>query len=480
LNTGLPLAFQAQPVANPLQMAMAAQQFQAQRENMLGMREQREAVAEGRRMQNEQRQNAMNDQAALDRAVKPGAGLDEILAGLPGHMHAGVTKQWTEANEAADKARKAKAEAATTEADYLGTLAATVKSYNYDPQAAGIVLSHAKSQGHDVSQIEALLQNDPSKLQSVVDSMIQASPKQRELLTSEKNAASSATTAATGATRLQLELPKITADGQVAQQVAAGTKGGMTPQQQAVDKRDAQRIGLEGQRLAFEKQKAVDAKGDKTDLSPEGLDAAALMFAKTGQLPALGNGDKDTRKQIINRAAVLMPGLDVASAKADFGANSDSLKVLQKQRDAVGAFEQTARKNIDIFLETAGKVVDTGSPMANTAARLVSGKMLGSPDQAKYDAARQVAINEIAKITSSPTLSGTLSDSARHEVEAFNPQNATLKQSVAVMRLLKRDMDNRATSLDEQIGAIQGRIKKAGPGSAAPGGGAHNDPMGIR
>jgi hypothetical protein len=214
--------------------------------------------------------------------------------------------------------------------------------------------------------------------------------------------------------------------------------------------------------VGLEKQKAAQAAADVTELTPEGLDAAAMMFAKTGQLPALGMGDKTTRKKIINRAAALTPGLDVASAKADFSANTATLTQLEKQRAAIGAFEQTAIKNIDVFLETAGKVVDTGSPFANTLLRQATGKLLGSPNQAQYHPARQVAINEIAKITSNPNLSGTLSDAARHEVEAFNPANATLKQSVAVMRLLKRDMQNRTDALDEQIGAIRGRIRKAG------------------
>jgi hypothetical protein len=176
-------------------------------------------------------------------------------------------------------------------------------------------------------------------------------------------------------------------------------------------------------------------------------------------------GDKTTRKAIINRAAQLIPGLDVASAKADYAANTATLTQLEKQRAAIGAFEQTASKNIDIFLGTAGKVVDSGSPLANTYLRLATGKLLGSADQAQYDAARQVAINEIAKITSNPTLAGQLSDTARKEVEAFNPAGATLKQTVAVMRLLKRDMQNRTDALDEQIGAVRARIKGA---SAAP------------
>ncbi len=139
------------------------------------------------------------------------------------------------------------------------------------------------------------------------------------------------------------------------------------------------------------------------------------------------------------------------------------MAALQKQRDAISSFENTALKNIDIFLDTAGKVVDTGSPLANTPVRAVTGKALGSPDQAAYDTARQVAINEVAKIISNPNLSGQLSDSARHEVEAFNPTNATLGQSVAVMRVLKQDMANRAQSMDQTLSEIRGRISKSEP-----------------
>lgn len=224
---------------------------------------------------------------------------------------------------------------------------------------------------------------------------------------------------------------------------------------------DAQVAETARHNRATESQAASSADAGVLSLTPEGLDAAAMMFAKTGQLPAMGMGKASgtVRTQIINRAAQLMPGLDIASNKADFTANQGALTQIQKQRDAIGAFEQTAMKNIDVFLKTAEKVVDTGSPLANTLVRQASGKLLGSSDQASYDAARQVAINEIAKITSNPNLSGSLSDSARHEVDAFNPQNATLKQTVAVMRILKQDMQNRTQALDQQLGAIRGRIK---------------------
>jgi hypothetical protein len=241
--------------------------------------------------------------------------------------------------------------------------------------------------------------------------------------------------------------------------LAARAAAGDTEAQRALDVLKANR-----QRVTSPADQGV------VDLSPQGLDAAAKMYAQTGQLPPMGMGAAAgaARTRIINRAAELFPDLNVAGNKADYGADSGSLSALTRQRDAISAFENTASKNIDLFLETAGRVVDTGSPLANRVARTIGGDVLGSPNVAQFNAARQVAINEIAKIVSNPTLSGQLSDSARHEVEAFNPSNATLAQSVAVMRLLRQDMANRAQSLDSQIGSIRGRLgANAAPSSGS-------------
>jgi hypothetical protein len=427
-------------------------------EQLRGARESRQGLAEQRRLLAEQRQRAIDDQKALDMAVTPGADLDAILAKLPGHMHATVTKQWGEASELAAKAKDAKAKAETAEADYFGNLAATLKVYQYDPETTKIVLSHAKSSGHDTSQIEELLARDPSKIQQIADALIEASPAQRTLRTGEKNASSSATNAQTTADKFTAEKPGIVADSEVKSQVAAGTVGGVTPAQKLVDTREQERIRLERDRVQLARQAAKDAEADVPTFTPEALDMVANNFAMTGgQLPPMGMGAKAAaaRTRVINRAAEIYKGLDLGSQRAAYDANKASLKTLEGTKNAIGAFEKTAQKNIDLFLEQAGKVVDTGSPMANSLARQVSGRMLGSPDQAAYEAARQVAITEIAKITQGGGLSGVLSDSARHEIAAFNPQSATLRQTVAVMRLLKKDMENRGAGLDEQIAGVK-------------------------
>jgi hypothetical protein len=215
---------------------------------------------------------------------------------------------------------------------------------------------------------------------------------------------------------------------------------------------------------------------NSSPLAPDAVDLAAQYYLKTGTLPSGFSRDPAVTKSVINRAAQL--GKEQGNSDIAFNKTSmESLKKMQVQRDAVVAFENTANKNLDLFLETAKPIVDSGSPFLNTPIRNISAKMVGSENMAAFLAARRVAINEIAKVTNNPTLSGQLSDSGRHEVESLSPENATLKQIYSVASILKRDMANRHQSYDQMIGDIQGRLKGGGnkaPVSTEPDG---NDPF---
>jgi hypothetical protein len=215
------------------------------------------------------------------------------------------------------------------------------------------------------------------------------------------------------------------------------------------------------------------AKNAQSGLTPEALDMAAEMYRHTGTMPSLGMRNQYAMRQIFNRAAELGP-LDIASEQAAYAANKSSLTGLVKNRDAVSAFENTAGKNLDLLLTQAKGVVDSGSPWINQPLRSVSAKALGNADVPAYNAARQVAVNEIAKVTSNPGLTGQLSDTARKEVESFNPENATLAQTYNVAKVLRQDMANRHTAYNEQISDITRRIGVGGtvqdnPGATNPG-----------
>jgi hypothetical protein len=213
-------------------------------------------------------------------------------------------------------------------------------------------------------------------------------------------------------------------------------------------------------KAAYEKQKTlvpaatINMQGGL--LSQEAKDMAAKMYEQTGQLPT-GMRSPGMSAGILNTAAANSPEANIAANKATYAANADSLKAIQKNFDAVTAFEKTANKNLDLFLDQAKKVIDAGSPLINRPLRMISTAM-GGTDQPAYETARRIAINEIAKVTSSPGLTGVLSDSARHEVESFNPNNATLAQTYRVANVLRQDMANRHQAYEEQISSIKGRM----------------------
>ena len=213
---------------------------------------------------------------------------------------------------------------------------------------------------------------------------------------------------------------------------------------------------------AAQQKRAQAGKSSTTiSLSSDSVDQNAKRYLETGELPSLGMGaaGADARQKILNRAAEMgRGGGSVSANKADYRAQSESLRALQKNRDAVVSFENTAGKNLDLFLKQAQPIIDSGSPWVNQPLRAISKSGLGSADLAAYNTARQVALNEIAKVTSNPGLSGQLSDSARHEVSTLLPESATLVQIYRVAGILKQEMANRRDSYDQQLGEIKGRL----------------------
>lgn len=213
-------------------------------------------------------------------------------------------------------------------------------------------------------------------------------------------------------------------------------------------------------------------------LTPEAVQFWAQAAAQGVPLPSMGMGASgaQARSQIINAAPGAAGGQSLTENKANLAANTQSLKAMQKMRDAVGAFEGTALANLDLFMKQAKSVVDSGSPLINTPLRSINRSLLGSKDMAAYDAARTVALTEIAKVVNNPNLTGQLSDSARHEVSLLVPENATLGQIYRVADILKKDMANRKIFLDKGIAEIQGRIKNRGVAQPQPGGVADANP----
>lgn len=210
-------------------------------------------------------------------------------------------------------------------------------------------------------------------------------------------------------------------------------------------------------------------------MSPAAIEMAALRYKKDGTLPPMGMGGKgaNVRQVIMNRAATLTPddaariekgGGDIANNKANFAADSASLKALQKQTDAVSAFESTASKNGKLFEDALTKMPDAGMSILNKPLREAA-TVFGSEDMARINTLRQSVQNEYARMLSSPGLSGTMSDSARKEGEALLSGDATVGQLRAALATFRAEAANRHTSYQEQIAEIN---KRMGGGPAAP------------
>lgn len=203
---------------------------------------------------------------------------------------------------------------------------------------------------------------------------------------------------------------------------------------------------------------AIRPQSNVNYLTQEGLDLAANQYAMTGQMPPMGMASTQARSAIINRAAELYPAGTIAENKAAFDANKASLTQLQKSYDAIVSFERTAQKNLNVLLDSAKNITDTGSPWINTPIRLVQEKLLGNADIPAFRAARRIDVNEIAKIVSNPNMTGVLTNEARNEIDSLVPDNVTIGQLIRVGQLMRRDMNNRKTSIEEQIADIQKRI----------------------
>jgi hypothetical protein len=203
-------------------------------------------------------------------------------------------------------------------------------------------------------------------------------------------------------------------------------------------------------------------------MTDQALDQAAMKYLQTGEMPRMGFGAAGTVavQKVMNRASELSqqyPNLyNLATNQASYKANQASLTNVTKALDTLEAFENTGLKNLQMFTGLASKIPDTGVPWINTPVRLLNEKAVGSANMAAVNAARAVALREIARVTNDPKLSGVLSDSARKEVEGLSPQNATFAQIKQVASILEQDMANVHSSLEQQKQFIAGRMSPTG------------------
>jgi hypothetical protein len=194
-------------------------------------------------------------------------------------------------------------------------------------------------------------------------------------------------------------------------------------------------------------------------------DQAAERYSQTGELPQGFSKSPGTTAAIIKRSAELHPDQSLAANKSTFGADTASLKKLQTNFDQVSAFESTAGKNLDLFLDKLNQIPDLKVKFLNTPLRLINDKMIGTDNYQAMKAAQQTASAEAAKVLSSANASGVLSDSQKKEAEDMLSGNLSYSAAQKVVGTLKQDFANRHVSYQQDIDAIKQRLN---PNQSAP------------
>lgn len=204
--------------------------------------------------------------------------------------------------------------------------------------------------------------------------------------------------------------------------------------------------------------------GADVTLTKAGIDLASKVYLQTGKMPPLGMGSAGNRAAVISRAAELSknPEGAVDTTKMIVNAmvnkaNSMSYAQLQKQADNIEAFEKTARKNADLALHLADRVTRTGVPFVNKWWNATQRELANNPDLAAFDLGVRTFINEYARITTSVTGGGILSDTARKEVEDLLQAAQTPEAFKRTIETAFIEMENRIKSHAEQFQKIRER-----------------------
>lgn len=221
------------------------------------------------------------------------------------------------------------------------------------------------------------------------------------------------------------------------------------------------------QRALTRQAMAAQASAPLAGYTDDAITAMADQWAASGVKPTFGMGKAaiELGGRVAARMLERHPGVDLAGAKAGYGADTGSLKQLQAQADRVDAFEKTAIANLDQAVAAAKKVVDVGSPWFNKPLRTVQQGLAGSADMQRYITARQVAVQEVAKVLSGAMGNTGVSDSARHEVEKLLGADASMEQILAATEVLKVDMAKRKEAMGEQLRDIRSRVTGSHQGS---------------
>ncbi len=228
--------------------------------------------------------------------------------------------------------------------------------------------------------------------------------------------------------------------------------------------------------ISHEPRAAAGGQDEAVDLTPAAIDMLAKHVALGAPMPPMGSGTKGAlqRKQVYDRAAQFdtvtgqyMTGTtnpnppNLATAQTDFKANSGAMIGLQKNLATVNAYTETAHKNAGKLDDVLDDIPEHGSPLLNAPARALALAM-GDTKMATAKAYLTSLTAEYARIITTASLNGQLTDSARREQEKVLAPGATREQIRASLKALAAEAENRRISYKAEIDTLRKNIGSGG------------------
>jgi hypothetical protein len=191
------------------------------------------------------------------------------------------------------------------------------------------------------------------------------------------------------------------------------------------------------------------------DISEETMANWATALRKTGKMPQLPRGIQTLgiRDAIVRKALEQDPSYDQATAIAGNVAKTTALNKLKIQEQMVGAFEDTARRNIDVLKGYIGKIPNLGSPALNRPARWAA-RQTGNKDVAGFETALLTVQQEAARVLATANANGIVTDNARHEMQQSLSAADTPEQAIEALNVIVKDFGNRRAAHRDGIKAL--------------------------
>lgn len=214
-----------------------------------------------------------------------------------------------------------------------------------------------------------------------------------------------------------------------------------------------------------------ESSGVNIQMPATAVSRLAEQYVTTGVLPPGISRNPRLAAQVYAEADAIAAAQgitpqDQAWRGANYQANNQGLRALQRQRTLVQSFERTALSNLELAQRLSRQLARTDYPLVNRA--LMTGQLQsGNTLVAQYVNALIGARTEYAKVLSGATGAAGLTDSAREEAEVLFSQYASPDQFDALVDVARQEMRNRIVAFDDQESYLREQMTGAPPAEEA-------------